>query len=157
MRQLPPTSGLQPLRGSVVPCKANVKVLGGDSICERAISHEKRQLRRVNLLGRSSPRMLHMDVLASRRLLRSAGFCTVLSSLATYLNARAGHCLQWLRTTRGCSSKKGIAIRSHLHVAMSPNLVMFRDARASARARARTYRNLGWAPGHQTTSLNPKP
>ena len=72
------------------PAKQTVKVLATDNICESVISHGKRQLRRMNLLGRSSPRMFHIDVLASRRLHRSPGFCTVLSSLSTYHNARAG-------------------------------------------------------------------
>ena len=72
------------------PQKQRCRIVGGDNQAESAISHGKRQLRRVNLLGRSSPRNAHIDLLCARRLLRVPGLTSVLHALAVYRKDRAG-------------------------------------------------------------------
>ena len=67
-----------------------VKLVGGDSAAEAEVSRSKSQLRRTNLLGRTSPREWHVAVLASRRLLQEPGLDGGLAAVAKARDDRAG-------------------------------------------------------------------
>ena len=88
---------------------------------------------RSSLQRRSSPRMLHIDVLASRRLLRFSRLCRltamlVLNSLDATRLWSASKDSSWLFQRKKDRQPLTLAC---LHV---PKLVMFRDARARERA-----------------------
>ena len=72
------------------PQKRKVTVVSGDNGCESEFARNKQQLRRLNLLGRSSPQTSHVDVLATRRLLQNPGIQTCLHALKVYRQDRAG-------------------------------------------------------------------
>ncbi|OLP83660.1 hypothetical protein AK812_SmicGene35560 [Symbiodinium microadriaticum] len=65
-----------------------VAVVGGDNKAEAQFSAVKRIMRKQNLLGRTSPKMIDYAVLATQRLRRQPGYWTVLKALAVYRRDR---------------------------------------------------------------------
>jgi hypothetical protein len=59
-------------------------LVGGDNLAENVIGMIKNTLRRQNLLGRSSEKRQHVDLLAAASLLREPGYFAVCKALAEY-------------------------------------------------------------------------
>ena len=70
------------------PKKTVAKVLGGDNFSEAEFSRLKRSLRRVNKIGRMSPKRAHIDPLAMQALLDAPGLMTVLNAMSLYRQDR---------------------------------------------------------------------
>ena len=77
-------------RPAAVVSARQVKLVGGDSATKAEVSRSKFQLRRTNLLGRTSPRESRAAVLASSRLLQHPGLDGVREALAKAREDRTG-------------------------------------------------------------------
>lgn len=75
-------------RPAAIEKKTCFNIVGGDNATEAEVSRTKSQLRRVNALGRQSPRLAHCDQLAARRLLVKPGLLSVLDSMSRYRKSR---------------------------------------------------------------------
>eukprot|EP00438_Fugacium_kawagutii_P025471 Skav230237 [mRNA] locus=scaffold4204:191750:192580:- [translate_table: standard] len=66
----------------------SAQIVGGDNECESSFSSLKRNLRRQNLIGRNSPRQMHVDALSAKFNLRSPGLHPILTALGAYRQAK---------------------------------------------------------------------
>ena len=63
-------------------------IVAGDNGAESEFSRSKQQMRRQSLLGRSAPATVHMDALASIRLLEHPGLLPLMQAFRLYREAR---------------------------------------------------------------------
>eukprot|EP00438_Fugacium_kawagutii_P005890 Skav214425 [mRNA] locus=scaffold586:297996:298361:+ [translate_table: standard] len=91
-----PSLALASLSAKKKPCAKftpggrKVQLVGGDNRAEALVSSVKQSLRRTNLLGRSHPISMHVDMLYTRFVSQKPGLLQVLRALRMYREARLG-------------------------------------------------------------------